>query len=75
MLSRKIRLRVRNEDSAFVTFIVDASQGIATHSTLPHAAGDAFRILEILYTSDFENEVKDLISRLGALVWMEPTES
>jgi len=62
-------IRVRKQDSAFVYFTLEANEGIASYSTLPHQAGDAFRDLELRIPPDFVNEVDELLKSLGEMVY------
>jgi hypothetical protein len=62
-------IRVRKEDSAFVYFILESYEGIASYSTLPFAPGDAHRDLELQIPRDFEPEVERLLQTLGDLVY------
>ncbi len=64
---RKV-IRVRKEDSAFVYFILEASEGITSYSTLEHRPGDAYRDLELRTPVDFAEEVDELLQRLGTMV-------
>jgi hypothetical protein len=62
-------IRVRKEDSAFVYFILESYEGIASYSTLEFKQGDAYRDLELRIPPDFVAEVDDLLQRLGDLVY------
>ena len=63
------RIRVRKEDSAFVYFILESYEGIASYSTLKHRVGDAHRDLELRIPPDFVAEVDDLLHRLGDMIY------
>lgn len=67
--SIKKGIRVKKEDSAFVYFILESYEGIASYSTLDFQKGDLHRDLELRITPDFLNEVEDLLNRLGDLVY------
>jgi hypothetical protein len=63
------KIRVRKEDSAFVYFILEASEGIASYSTLDHKPGDPHRDLELRIPPDFVEEVEGLLKSLGDRVY------
>lgn len=71
MVSVKKVIRVKKEDSAFVYFILESYEGIASYSTLPHSQGDLFRDLELRIPPDFEEEVNALLIELAPL-WCSP---
>jgi hypothetical protein len=62
-------IRVRKEDSAFVYAILEASEGIASYSTLPHAPGSAFRDLELQIPDGFRDDVARVLQELGEKVY------
>ncbi|MDR3606733.1 MAG: DUF4911 domain-containing protein [Oligoflexia bacterium] len=63
------KIRVRKEDSAFVYFILESYEGIASYSTLPHQPGDLHRDLELRIPPDFLEETQALLRRLGDMVY------
>ncbi len=63
------KIRVRKEDAAFVYFILESHEGLASYSTLPHQPGDAHRDLELRITPDFLEEAEGLLHRLGEMVY------
>lgn len=63
------KIRVRKQDSAFVYFILEASEGITSYSTLDHKPGDPHRDLELRIPPDFVEEVDSLIKSLGDMVY------
>lgn len=65
-------IRVKKEDSAFVYFILESHEGLASYSTLPHQPGDAYRDLELRIPPDFVAEVEGLLQRLGEMVYEIP---
>ena len=71
VLQNSIRrnIRVKKEDSAFVYFILESYEGITSYSTLDFKTGDLYRDLELRIPPDFLNEVEDLLTRLGDLVY------
>jgi hypothetical protein len=62
-------IRVKKEDSAFVYFILESYEGIASYSTLDFKQGEAFRDLELRIPPDFQFEVDDLLNQLGDMVY------
>lgn len=71
MVSVKKVIRVKKEDSAFVYFILESYEGIASYSTLPHIQGDLFRDLELRVPPDSIEEVDTLLNDL-APYWCAP---
>ena len=67
--SIKRRIRVKKQDSAFVYFILESYEGIASYSTLDFKQGDCYRDLELRIPPDFLNEVDNLLKRLGELTY------
>lgn len=57
-------IRVRKEDSAYVYFMLESNEGIASYSTLAFKPGDAHRDLELRIPPDFVPEVDSLLARL-----------
>ena len=75
MRSIKRTIRVKKEDSAFIYFIFESYEGIASYSTLPFNQGDSHRDLELRIPPDFVNEVDDLLKRFGDKVYEIQSES
>ena len=63
------KIRVRKEDSAFVYFILESYEGIASYSTLDHKIGDPHRDLELRIPPDFVGEVQELLKELGDMIY------
>ncbi|MCM2322183.1 MAG: DUF4911 domain-containing protein [Oligoflexia bacterium] len=63
------RIRVKKEDSAFVYFLLESYEGIASYSTLDFKPGEPYRDLELRIPPDFEAEVESLLASLGDLVY------
>ena len=55
-------IRVRKEDSAYVYFVLEALEGVASYSTLAHAPGAAYRDLELTVPVGFEQQVDELLT-------------
>lgn len=63
------KIRVRKEDTAFIYFILESYEGIASYSTLDSQPGDAHRDLELIIPTDFEAEVASLLKDLGEMAY------
>ena len=63
------RIRVRKQDTAFIYFILESYEGIASYSTLDSHPGDAHRDLELIIPTDFEAEVASLLKDLGEMAY------
>lgn len=61
---RKV-IRVSKEASAFTYFQLEANEGLAFYSTLPHVQGDQHRDLEICGSITTLKEVENLILSLA----------
>lgn len=60
--------RVRKEDSAFVYFILESHEGIATYSTLLHHEGDLHRDIEIRVPEKMTHDFNEVRSQLEHLI-------
>jgi hypothetical protein len=63
------KIRVRKQDSAFVYFVLEASEGMTSYSTLEFKPGDPYRDLELRIPPDFVADVEDLLKSLGDMVY------
>jgi hypothetical protein len=63
-------IRVKKEDSAFIYFIFESYEGIASYSTLDFKKGDAHRDLELRIPPAFLIEVDELLTSFGDLVYL-----
>ena len=61
----QIIIRVPKEHSAFTYFQLEANDGIAFYSTLPHVEGQAYRDIDLRGSKDLEDELKRLLEFLG----------
>ncbi len=68
-------IRVRKENSAYVYFLLESYEGIASYSTLDHQPSDAHRDLELRIPPDFLPEVNDLLKSLGEMIYELPEKS
>jgi len=64
MKALKIKIRTKKSDSAFVYHTLEAHEGLTAYRTLPHQEGDSHRDMELLFSTDVEEDVKKLISEL-----------
>lgn len=58
-------IRLSKSDSAFVYFQLEANEGLAFYSTLPHTEGQETRDIDIRGSSQCYTEVKRLIDFLS----------
>lgn len=65
-----LRIRVRKEDSAFIYNVLESSEGVASYSTLPFTPGELHRDLELTYSPDFDEELRDILQGLGDKVYI-----
>jgi len=63
-LFRKV-IRVPKEESAFTYFQLEANEGLAFYSTLPHTNGDPTRDLEISGSLTTKLELEHLLAGLA----------
>jgi hypothetical protein len=56
--------RVKKEDSAFVYFILESMEGVASYSTLLHHEGDRTRDIEIRVPAELRDEFLDVKASL-----------
>jgi hypothetical protein len=73
--AHKIFIRTRKEDSAFLYHLLEAHEGLAAYTTLPHRPHDAFRDLELLVTDDFRADLEDFLAELSDWVTRLPEPS
>ena len=65
-------IRVRKEDSAYVYFLLESYEGIASYSTLDFKPVDPHRDLELRVPPDFVAEVDELLRSLGEMIYELP---
>lgn len=70
--AHKIFIRTRKEDSAFLYHLLEAHEGLAAYSTLPHRPHDAFRDMELIVTEDFRADLEALLRELADWVVVLP---
>lgn len=64
----KFLVRTTKADSAFFYRILEASDGIATYTTVNYLPGDRYRDVELLVPDGMLNDVKELLKELGDVV-------
>ena len=68
--SEEVRIRTSKRDSAFVYAVLEASEGIASFSTLPFQTSDPHRDLLIRFTPGFREEIEATLKSLGERVYV-----
>ena len=66
--SKKIQIKVLKEESAFVYFALEASEGFTAYSTLPHAGGDEYRYLELFVPPGMEAATEALLLEFESMI-------
>jgi hypothetical protein len=69
---KRFRVRVRKEDSAYAYALLEAHEGIASYSTLPHPRGDSHRVLELTIPVAFVSDVSEIVEEWVTEGWAEP---
>lgn len=68
-------IRVPKEHSAFTYFQLEANDGLAFYSTLPHCEGQTYRDIDLKGAIALEEELKRLINNLAqkySIEWRKP---
>lgn len=68
-------IRVPKEHSAFTYFQLEANDGLAFYSTLPHHEGQTYRDIELRGSKALEPELKRLLEFLSqkfSIEWRTP---
>jgi hypothetical protein len=73
--SSLIYIRARKQDAAFVTFTLDAWEGVASHTTLPHQVGDGDRWLRLSFHASFRQLLIHILEELPILEVKDGSES
>ena len=66
--AKKIIVRSRKEDSAFLYHTLEAHDGLVAYSTLSFEPHDRHRDLELLVAPESLNELRSVLHDLGDLV-------
>jgi hypothetical protein len=70
--AKKIIIRSKKEDSAFLYHVFEAHEGLTAYSTLPFQRHDPHRDLELIFAPEAEADVKKVLSDLGDLIIILP---
>lgn len=68
-------IRIPKEHSAFTYFQLEANDGLAFYSTLPHTEGQTYRDIDLRGSIELDEELKRLIHYLGqkfSIEWRKP---
>jgi hypothetical protein len=71
MNARKIQIRTKKSDSAYVYHLLEAHEGLTAYSTLPHNRGEQERGMELIFAPEAEKDVLSLIAELQKMMWVE----
>lgn len=71
MNALKIRIRTKKSDSAYVYKVFEAHEGLSAYSTVDHREGEQHRDMDLIFAPDAEKDVRQLISELQQMMWME----
>ena len=66
--AKKIIVRTRKEDSAFLYHVLEAHEGLTSYSTIEFKPHDPHRDLELLVAPESLQDLRTLLSDLGELV-------
>ena len=61
-------VRTTKEDSAFFYAVLEASEGLASYSTVKHQPGNPNRDVELLIPLQLVNDVKNLLEQMKDIV-------
>ena len=71
MNARKIQIRTKKSDSAYVYHTLEANEGLTSYKTLDHREGEQHRDMELLFSPDAENDVRELLAELQKMMGLE----
>lgn len=71
MKARKIQIRTKKSDSAYVYHTLEAHEGLTAYRTLPHREGEEVRDLELLFDPASEADVRALLQELQRMMGLE----
>jgi len=71
MNALKIRIRTKKSDSAYVYHTLEANEGLTAYRTLDHREGEQTRDLELLFSPDAEDDVRNLLTELQKMMTLE----
>jgi hypothetical protein len=73
-LVNRLVVRVKKSDSAFFYHILEGNEGVAAWSTLDGKKEDHYRDIELLFTSEFWQDVNRILEDLKDLVQVLQSE-
>lgn len=71
MNARKIQIRTKKSDSAYVYHLLEAHEGLTSYLTLAHREGEQTRDIELIFPLEAEKDVLSLIAELQEMMWVE----
>ena len=66
--AKKIIIRSKKEDSAFLYNVFEAHEGLAAYQTLPFQKHDQHRDMELIFTEEREEEVRKVLVDLSDII-------
>lgn len=66
--AKKIIIRSKKEDSAFLYHIFEAHEGLASYCTLPFQAHDLHRDMELNFAPEAEADVRKVLVDFGDMI-------
>ena len=66
--AKKIIIRTKKEDSAFLYYILEAQEGLTAYSTLNYVPHDPFRDVELIFSPELEKDVRALLVDLADIL-------
>jgi hypothetical protein len=70
--AHKFFIRTKKEDSAFLYHLLEAHEGLAAYSTLPHRSHDPFRDMELIVADEFKRDLELFLEELSGWVVILP---
>ena len=71
MNARKIQIRTKKSDSAYVYHTLEAHEGLTAYRTLNHREGEQFRDIELIFAPEVEKDVLSLLAELQEMMGLE----
>lgn len=71
MNARKIQIRTKKSDSAYVYHTLEAHEGLTAYSTIDHRRGEQFRDMELIFAPEAEKDVRQLLAELQKMMELE----
>jgi hypothetical protein len=70
------RIRMKKADSAFVYAVLEASEGIASYSTVNYQTGALSRDIDLFFSKEFKDDVERVLNQLKEITHeVERTEA